>query len=45
MSMYSLLRSAEHAPGMEEIEEHLAGNLWCALSLAHPCSLHYLLRC
>lgn len=30
MSMYSLLRSAEHAPSMEEIEENLAGNLWYA---------------
>ena len=28
MSMYSLLRSAEHPPSMEEIEENLAGNLW-----------------
>ena len=30
MSMYSLLRSKTSAPSEEEIEENLAGNLWCA---------------
>jgi len=29
MSMYSLLRSKTEAPTEEEIEENLAGNLWC----------------
>ena len=27
--MYSLLRCSTQAPSMEEIEENLAGNLWC----------------
>lgn len=30
MSMYSLLRSKPEAPSEEDIEEALAGNLWCA---------------
>ena len=34
MSMYSLLRSKTEAPTEEEIEENLAGNLWCAVHLA-----------
>lgn len=29
MSMYSLLRSKTEAPSEHEIEEALAGNLWC----------------
>ena len=29
MSMYSLLRSKTEAPTEEEIEDNLAGNLWC----------------
>ena len=39
MSMYSLLRSKRSAPSEEEIEEALAGNLWCALpvGLAAAC--------
>lgn len=31
MSMYSLLRSKASAPTEEEIEENLAGNLWCGI--------------
>lgn len=34
MSMYSLLRSKPEAPTEEDIEEALAGNLWCAPSPA-----------
>lgn len=30
MSMYSLLRSKPEAPTETDIEETLAGNLWCA---------------
>lgn len=29
MSMYALLRSRSDAPSEEDIEENLAGNLWC----------------
>ena len=29
MSMYALLRSRPDAPSEEDIEESLAGNLWC----------------
>lgn len=28
MSMYTLLRSSEHAPTEEEVEDALGGNLW-----------------
>lgn len=31
MSMYSLLRAAPHAPTAADIEDALAGNLWCDL--------------
>ena len=30
MSMYALLRSRPDAPSEADIEENLAGNLWCA---------------
>jgi xanthine dehydrogenase iron-sulfur cluster and FAD-binding subunit A len=30
MSMYALLRASAHAPSEQQIEEALAGNLWCA---------------
>jgi len=36
MSMYSLLRSKTEAPTEEEIEENLAGNLWCAAGTCSP---------
>lgn len=32
MSMYSLLRATTQAPSEEDIEECLAGNLWCVLA-------------
>lgn len=32
MSMYSLLRSRKTAPTEHEIEEALAGNLWCVFA-------------
>lgn len=35
MSMYSLLRSKPEAPTEEEIEEALAGNLWCGVDVPH----------
>lgn len=35
MSMYSLLRSKKEPPTEHEIEEALAGNLWCVSLAAH----------
>ena len=39
MSMYSLLRCKTQAPSEQEIEEALAGNLWCACARSSICSL------
>lgn len=40
MSMYSLLRSKSNAPTEEEIEENLAGNLWCASDMVLMSASH-----
>ena len=41
MSMYSLLRSKPEPPTEAEIEETLAGNLWCVQysTMLHLCGL------